>query len=63
VELVLQIQEGIPVDFLGTPELTPAHPAHSLFKKPGLLEEAVFLRRTLPEAIKEFRERVQRGEG
>jgi hypothetical protein len=62
VELVLQIRERIPVDFLGTPELTPAHPAYPLLKKPALLEQAVFLRRHLPEAVREFREQIQRGE-
>jgi hypothetical protein len=63
VDLVLQIRERIPVDFLGTPELTPAHPAYPLLKRPSLLEHAVFLRRHLPEAVKEFRERIQKGEG
>ncbi|MBI5584716.1 MAG: hypothetical protein HY892_12945 [Deltaproteobacteria bacterium] len=62
IELVLQIRHRISLDFLGTPELKPAHPAYSLLKKPGLLEQAVFLRRLLPEAVKEFRERIQKKE-
>ena len=62
IELVQQIRERIPVDFLGTPELTPVHPAYPLLKKPALLEQAVFLRRHLLEAVREFRERIQRGE-
>jgi hypothetical protein len=62
VELVLQIRERIPVDLLGTPELTTSHPAYHLLKQPSLLEQAVFLRRHLPDAVREFRERIQGGE-
>ena len=58
VELVSQIRDRISRDFLGMPELTPEHPAFKMLKSPGLLEEAVFLRRHIPEAVRRFRETI-----
>lgn len=58
IELVLLIRDRIPPDLLGTPELTTEHPAFALLKSPALLEQAVFLRRHIPEAVRIFREKI-----
>ena len=58
IELVQQIRTRISPDFLGTPELTSAHPAFKMLQKPSLLEQAVFLRRHIPEAVGRFREKI-----
>lgn len=58
IELVLMIQNGVPPDLQGAPELTAEHPAYKLLQHPSLLEQAVFLRRHIPEAIRRFREKI-----
>lgn len=60
IELVLAIRNGVPPDLQGAPELTSDHPAFKLLQHPSLLEQAVFLRRHIPEAVSRFREKISR---
>ncbi len=59
VELVLEIRNKIPSEFLEIPQATPQHPAYPLLKPDSLMEQAVLIRRLLPEAISQFREKIR----
>ncbi len=59
VELVLDIQDKIPPEFLEVPQVTPQHPAYLLLRPNSLMEQAVLIRRLLPEAISQFRENIR----
>ena len=59
VELVLDIRDKIPPEFLEIPPVTPQHPAYHLLRSNSLMEQAVLIRRLLPEAVSQFREKVR----
>ena len=45
------------------PRLSPGHPDYPAYSKLGPMDQAVFLRRLIPRAVEEFRQRLQRQEG
>ena len=59
VELVLEIRDKIPPEFLEIPQATPQHPAYRLLNPNSLMEQAVLIRRLLPEAVNQFREKIR----
>jgi hypothetical protein len=59
IELVLDIRDKIPPEFLEIPQTTPQHPAYQLLKPNSLMDQAVLIRRLLPEAVSQFREKIR----
>ena len=58
IALIREYDQGIYPALIVSPKLTAGHPAYSEYSRLPEMEQRVFIRKTIPEAIRLFREKI-----
>jgi hypothetical protein len=59
IGLIREYQKGVLTPLAETPELTPNHPGYPEYALLNEIEKRTFIRRTIPEAVKQFAAKVK----
>lgn len=59
IGLIRDYKQGVSPALTDTPKLTPNHPAYPEYELLNEMEKRSFIRRTIPEAVKQFQAKVQ----